>query len=271
MFFLNTCWTQLLAPLEILMSYIYLKYIPIHIHNFEHTSVIMNMKLSSHVFLFHRNINRRDNKVQIPLIIHHNEKNQIIYFWCQIFFRSKVLTMQIYFHSLLWSYLPRVPTILTTCVHSYVLCICVQYIMTFVSLPGRPCIVLHPVMTSKCVRFWCGTEQRWWPWQTAMGPQRRRSVTPTPRASRNVRAFWEVRVMSWEKWKQTLLVYTGKPHGATSFYRQTPTCALTPSIIFSMSQWAVHSGVNSIIVSYGLETTVSTSQLIHKLLGGDDM
>ncbi len=48
------------------MSKIYLKYIPIHIHNFEHTSVIMNMKLSSHGFLFHRNINRRENKGQIP-------------------------------------------------------------------------------------------------------------------------------------------------------------------------------------------------------------
>ncbi len=35
-FFSNTHWTQLLAPLEILMSKIYLKYIPIHIHNFEH-------------------------------------------------------------------------------------------------------------------------------------------------------------------------------------------------------------------------------------------
>ncbi len=36
----------------------------------------MNMKLSNHGFLFHRNINRRENKAQIPLIIHHNEKNQ---------------------------------------------------------------------------------------------------------------------------------------------------------------------------------------------------
>ncbi len=40
----------------------------------EHTRVIMDMKLSSHTFLFHRNINRRENKAQIPLIIHHNEK-----------------------------------------------------------------------------------------------------------------------------------------------------------------------------------------------------
>ncbi len=30
--------------------------------------MIMNMKLSSHGFLFHRNINRRENKAQIPLI-----------------------------------------------------------------------------------------------------------------------------------------------------------------------------------------------------------
>ncbi len=55
--FSNTCWTQLLAPLEILMSKISLKYITIHIKNFEHSSVIMNIKLSSHGFLFHRNIN----------------------------------------------------------------------------------------------------------------------------------------------------------------------------------------------------------------------
>ncbi len=45
------------------------QYIPIHIYNFEHSRVIMNMKLSSHGFLFHRNINRRENKAQIPLII----------------------------------------------------------------------------------------------------------------------------------------------------------------------------------------------------------
>ncbi len=58
------------------MSKISLKYIPIHIYNFEHSRVIMNMKLSSHGFLFHRNINRRENKVQIPLISYHNEKKQ---------------------------------------------------------------------------------------------------------------------------------------------------------------------------------------------------
>ncbi len=64
------------------MSKISLKYIPIHIHNFEHSRVIMNIKLSSHGFLFHININRSENKAQIPLITHHNEKNQIIYLWC---------------------------------------------------------------------------------------------------------------------------------------------------------------------------------------------
>ncbi len=58
------------------MSKISLKHIPIHIYNFEHSRVIMNMKLSSHDFLFHRNINRRENKAQIPLIIHHNEKTK---------------------------------------------------------------------------------------------------------------------------------------------------------------------------------------------------
>ncbi len=57
-------------------------YIPIHIHHFEYSRVIMNMKLSSHGFLFYININRRENKAQIPLIIHHNEKKQRIYFWC---------------------------------------------------------------------------------------------------------------------------------------------------------------------------------------------
>ncbi len=79
-FFLNTYWTQILAPLELLMSKISLKYIPVHIYNFEHSRVIMNMKLSSHDFLFHRNIKRRENKAQIPLIIHHNEKKKYIYF-----------------------------------------------------------------------------------------------------------------------------------------------------------------------------------------------
>ncbi len=64
------------------MSKISLKYIPIHIYNCEHSRVIINMKLFSHGFLFHININGRENKAQIHLIIHHNEKKQRIYFWC---------------------------------------------------------------------------------------------------------------------------------------------------------------------------------------------
>ncbi len=55
---------QLLAPVEMIRSKISLKYIPIH--NFEHSRMIVNMKLSSHGFLFHRNINRRENKAQFP-------------------------------------------------------------------------------------------------------------------------------------------------------------------------------------------------------------
>ncbi len=69
--FSNIRWTQLLAPQEIIISKISLKYITIHIHNFVHSRVIMNMKLSSHGFLFHRNINK------FLLIIHHNENKYI--------------------------------------------------------------------------------------------------------------------------------------------------------------------------------------------------
>ncbi len=72
----NTCWTKLLVPLGILMSKIYLKCIPIHVHNFEHSRVIMNMKLSSHGCMSHINMNRRGKK-QRPnskWITHHNEK-----------------------------------------------------------------------------------------------------------------------------------------------------------------------------------------------------
>ncbi len=51
MFFSNTRWTQLLAPLEILMSEISLKYIPNHIHNFEVSRVIMNVNV--YIVLMH--------------------------------------------------------------------------------------------------------------------------------------------------------------------------------------------------------------------------
>ncbi len=43
-FFSNTHWTKLFTPLEIIMSEISLKYIPIHIYNYEHSRGIMNMK-----------------------------------------------------------------------------------------------------------------------------------------------------------------------------------------------------------------------------------
>ncbi len=71
-----------MAPLGIIMSKISLKYIPNHIYNFEHYRVIMKMTLSSYGFLFQININRRENKAQIPLFIHNNEKKLRIYFWC---------------------------------------------------------------------------------------------------------------------------------------------------------------------------------------------
>ncbi len=35
-------------------------------YNFDESRAIMNMKLISHGFLFHGNINRRENKAQIP-------------------------------------------------------------------------------------------------------------------------------------------------------------------------------------------------------------
>ncbi len=59
-----------------IMSKISLKYIHNYIHNFKHSRVFMNINLSTHGFLFHSNINRKENKVQTPLIIHHNKKKQ---------------------------------------------------------------------------------------------------------------------------------------------------------------------------------------------------
>ncbi len=45
MFFSNTHWTQLLSPLEILISKISLMYIPIHIHNFEQRTCIYLIRM----------------------------------------------------------------------------------------------------------------------------------------------------------------------------------------------------------------------------------
>ncbi len=78
----NTLDTIIGTP-RIIMSKISLKYIPIHIHNFEHYRLILNMKLSIHDFLFHININRMENKAQIALIIHHKEeKTNNIFLMC---------------------------------------------------------------------------------------------------------------------------------------------------------------------------------------------
>ncbi len=40
------------------------------------------MKLSSHDFPVPQDYKYEEHKDQIPLIIHHNEKKQKIYFWC---------------------------------------------------------------------------------------------------------------------------------------------------------------------------------------------
>ncbi len=64
------------APLEILMSKISLKYIPIHIYIFLYTRVTRSMKLSSHDFLCHRIINMKDHKGQNSLYHPSQEKKQ---------------------------------------------------------------------------------------------------------------------------------------------------------------------------------------------------
>ncbi len=76
-FFSNACWSQLLAPLEIIMSKIYLKYISIHIKKIIQIIIAqqsdMSMKLASHDFLIHMIINMRNTKAKFPIIIHHKE------------------------------------------------------------------------------------------------------------------------------------------------------------------------------------------------------
>ncbi len=60
MFFSNAFWPQLLAPLEMILSKISQKYIPIHIYFLnQHIRVTRSMKLSSQDFLFDRITNIR--------------------------------------------------------------------------------------------------------------------------------------------------------------------------------------------------------------------
>ncbi len=61
----------LLDPLEIILSEV------CSYSQIAHSRVTMNMKLSSHGFLFHGNINERESKAQIPLNIHNYEKLNI--------------------------------------------------------------------------------------------------------------------------------------------------------------------------------------------------
>ncbi len=67
----------LLGPLEIILSEV------CSYSQIEHSRVTMNMKLSSHGFLFHGNINERESKAQIPLNIHNYEKPNNIFLMCR--------------------------------------------------------------------------------------------------------------------------------------------------------------------------------------------
>ncbi len=51
----------------------------------------MNMKLSSHGFLFHGNINERESKAQIPINIHNYEKANIFLMCRKIVELSKLV------------------------------------------------------------------------------------------------------------------------------------------------------------------------------------
>ncbi len=68
---------------KIYMSKISLKYISLHIYNSDPSRVIMNIKLSSHGFLFHRNMNKRAGmlpmtpKNTIPTIKHGGGNNVV--------------------------------------------------------------------------------------------------------------------------------------------------------------------------------------------------
>ncbi len=68
---------QLLVPQEILMSKIYshsYSHFWAQQHDYEHEIIQPWLPVSQKY--------KEENKAQIPLIIHHNEKNQRIYFWC---------------------------------------------------------------------------------------------------------------------------------------------------------------------------------------------
>ncbi len=67
----------LLGPLEIILSEV------CSYSQTEHSRVTMNMKLSSHGFLFHGNINERESKAQIPLNSHNYEKPNNIFLMCR--------------------------------------------------------------------------------------------------------------------------------------------------------------------------------------------
>ncbi len=71
MFFSNACWPQLLAPLEILMSKISLKYFAIHIYIFLAHHGDQNHEIVQP--WIPQDYKYEEHKGQIPLIIHHKE------------------------------------------------------------------------------------------------------------------------------------------------------------------------------------------------------
>ncbi len=79
--------------------------------------------------------------------------------------------MHIYFHSLLWSYLPRVPTILTTCVAGFILDLIPPTAVTrnrlTLSEGGSPSHPRHPNTEAHHQTMQTGSRgnhQKWFPW-----------------------------------------------------------------------------------------------------------
>ncbi len=70
LFFSNACWPQLLAPLEIIMSKIYLKYI--HMFFFLAYQGDYEHDIVQHDFVPHY-YKYEEHRSQISLIIHHKE------------------------------------------------------------------------------------------------------------------------------------------------------------------------------------------------------